>query len=413
MIGSSRDLKFLYISSVDISIGNGPGVNEREFIIGMHALLGNSIKFVIPKPSETLHDEKFPFSSCIFAPTFKRGQKLRYLPHVVSQLLLARKLLKKEDFALIIYRLAGLPLVPFALARMFRDVPYAIKTFGPSLITALKSKRGILPSLLSKPNRYLVTSVVQGALVADCVSELHIMRSKELFPNICPLEMVDNSVNTMRFFPIEKDVARRRLGLERFNKIVGYVGNVPWARGARQLIEATPKLVARYPNLGVVVLGDGDGLGTLRELASNLGVSNHVVFAGNVPYDTVPDWVNSLDVGVSFLSPAQSGASEQKVRQYLACGVPVVVSNGSSRFVEASGIGSVVDYDDIDKIYASIKKFLDLDVESQVSIARKARTYAIRNLSLDHSCRRRLDLWFEYLLKAREPLSTIIPNGLD
>ena len=137
----------------------------------------------------------------------------------MSQLLLARKLLKKEDFALIIYRLAGLPLVPFALARMFRDVPYAIKTFGPSLITALESKRGILPSLLSKPNRYLVTSVVQGALVADCVSELHIMRSKELFPNICPLEMVDNSVNTMRFFPIEKDVARRRLGLERFNKM--------------------------------------------------------------------------------------------------------------------------------------------------------------------------------------------------
>src|SRR5690606_29841774 len=42
-------MRIVYISSFDISIGNGPGVNEREFITGLLKFPEHTCHFFIPE----------------------------------------------------------------------------------------------------------------------------------------------------------------------------------------------------------------------------------------------------------------------------------------------------------------------------------------------------------------------------
>ena len=56
-------------------------------------------------------------------------------------------------------------------------------------------------------------------------------------------------------------------------------------------------------------------------------------------------------VSISSLEDRRA-ASELKVRQYLACGKPVVISPGGNEFVAHEGLGSVVDPSDPEAIAA-------------------------------------------------------------
>ena len=66
----------------------------------------------------------------------------------------------------------------------------------------------------------------------------------------------------------------------------------------------------------------------------DLQVAERIRLEGYVPFEKIPQYVNSLDVGVSIsIREDRQVNSELKVRQYLACGKPVVISPGSNEFV--------------------------------------------------------------------------------
>ena len=83
-MGNLSNYKYLYISSVDVSIGNGPGVNEREFVVSLSKLLGKNIKFLIPRPLNKV-DGEFPLNQCVFSSGFNRGAKAKFLFHTITQ----------------------------------------------------------------------------------------------------------------------------------------------------------------------------------------------------------------------------------------------------------------------------------------------------------------------------------------
>ena len=130
--------------------------------------------------------------------------------------------------------------------------------------------------------------------------------------------------------------------------MIGYVGSRPWDRGGAQLLEAAARLLPRFPQLGVVIVGSGEPVVAMKRRAAELGIAEHCHFAGYVPYRRIPLYVKSLDVGVSIsLQPERAVNSELKVRQYLACGKPIVISPGGNDFVPEQGFGTVVEPADL------------------------------------------------------------------
>jgi glycosyltransferase involved in cell wall biosynthesis len=391
-----KDGRILYISSVDVSVGNGPGVNEREFILALFAVMGDRAQFLIPQPENEISD--LPFDACTFTMPHRRHHPVLYIAHVLSQIQLARRLLSRHHFDLIVFRLDVMPLAPLFIVRRHQK-PYVLKTLGQGLLNVLYEKGGWLGKSLAEMNRRLVKRLVTGALLADSVSVTQVeFLNKILDLSSQKIIWIDNAVNTKRFFPLSSSRARKELGIARFDPIIGYVGTRPWERGGMQLIETAPRLIAKFPTLGIVILGDGKELDTMKKRADELGVGSHCVFTGYVPFHKIPLYINSLDVGVSInLRPDRYAASELKVRQYLACGKPVVVSPGSNDFVAAENLGSIVQPTDLDTIAATLEKWLSLTADERNDFSNKATRYVENNLSIDAAVTNRFKLWSERL----------------
>ena len=88
------------------------------------------------------------------------------------------------------------------------------------------------------------------------------------------------------------------------------------------LIDAVPGLLAEYPSLRVLILGEGPSRPALEGLASRLGIREHVTFAGFVPDSaTVIGFMKSAGV---FVSPSIREGFGMAALEAMACGTPVV-----------------------------------------------------------------------------------------
>lgn len=88
------------------------------------------------------------------------------------------------------------------------------------------------------------------------------------------------------------------------------------------LIDSVPGLLARYPSLRVLVLGDGPSRPALEELVSRRGVRDHVSFAGFVPDPAAV--IGLLKSAGVFVSPSTREGFGMAALEAMACGIPVV-----------------------------------------------------------------------------------------
>jgi glycosyltransferase involved in cell wall biosynthesis len=392
----ARSGEILYISSVDVSLGNGPGVSEREFITALYSAVGSRAHFLIPKPAGTVPD--LPVSACTFTLPHRQHHPLHFAAHSFSKVRRARHLLAHRHFDLLVFRLDVLPVAALLITRG-QQTPYALKTLGQNSLKILDERGGWVGRSLVGLNRWMVRRVVSNAIVADSVTELQAeFLASGLGVDRAKIVCIDNAVNTRRFHRTDPGVARAELGLADYDPIIGYVGSRPSERGGMALIEAAARLSPRYPRLGVLIVGDGPGMGSLRSRAQELGVEHRCVLTGHVPFDRVPVYVNSLDVAVSISDREdRRAASELKVRQYLACGKPVVISPGGNEFVAREDLGSVVDSTDRDAVAAALDRCLALPSAQREEFALRAEAYMQRHLSMENAIAQRFALWEERL----------------
>ena len=395
MIDLRKYGQILYISSVDISLNNGPGVNEREFVFALQKAFGERVHFLIPGPQnpvKEINSRNFTFSR-----SHRQFNPVAYVVHLISQFRLANILLVSGKFEFLVFRLGILPLVETCITRRYR-VPYAIKTLGSlDILLQQRGIKGILGKALTPFGERLFRDIASRALAIDaCTQVLVDYHQHRLSLAPSQIHLIENATDTERFYPVDRMTARSRTGLCAFDPIVGYVGGRPWERGGSQMVEIAPRLVQKYPSLGMVVLGGDSGVKRLKTRAQDLGVKDHCIFPGVVPYDRVPDFINAFDVGISFDTEDRLntyGNSSQKVRQYLSCGKPVVSGPGGNYFLDREGLGSIIEVDDLEQIMSATISWLSLTEEQRYVYSQRARSFAIEYLSVRKALNDRIDFW--------------------
>jgi D-inositol-3-phosphate glycosyltransferase len=140
------------------------------------------------------------------------------------------------------------------------------------------------------------------------------------------IEVVPCGVDLDLFTPIEKEVARQRLGLADGERIILFVGRIEPLKGIDILIGAAAQLHDDENFRVLIVGGDGSALHQINDLraqAERLGVDHHVSFVGAVDHSQLPLYYNAADVCVvpSFYESFGLVAIES-----MACGTPVVAS---------------------------------------------------------------------------------------
>ena len=389
----------LYISSVDISKPNGPGVNEREFIVSLNEELGNRVSFILPKP-ENIFD--WIPSKCFFYPVINRGVFkniiFQMVPTSFMQIIKFLKVSRKYKIDLVVFRL-NFPSLLCVLHMKLIKQKYAIKTLGNKGLNLEKRPSSVLGFILNKILSLLFNISIQGSLAIDVCTDQYFKYYSKKFPEEKLLK-VENSVNIKRFYPKNKKDVKLKLGLARFDKIVGYVGGSPSQRGAKQLVEISPKLKGEHSKWGIVIVGDDSQTHILKKRAKEFGTENIFVWAGIVPYEKVVDYINCFDVGIALDTIERLkkiGNSSQKIRQYLACGVPVICGKGTNLFIKEENLGSLIDSQNIEEIFQAVKTFLCWTKEETNQFSKNAVKYTNKNLSTDIAIKTRLEFWGKQL----------------
>ncbi|HEY0060977.1 MAG TPA: TIGR04063 family PEP-CTERM/XrtA system glycosyltransferase [Telluria sp.] len=88
---------------------------------------------------------------------------------------------------------------------------------------------------------------------------------------------------------------KRSLGLQDM-RLIGFIGSFYAYEGLDVLLRAVPAMIARQPDLRVLLVGGGPQDAQLRQLAKDLNIEDKVVFTGRVPHEQVARYYDLLDV---------------------------------------------------------------------------------------------------------------------
>jgi glycosyltransferase involved in cell wall biosynthesis len=387
--------KFLYITEADLSVDNGEGVNEREFV---RALLVNHADETICVAPAPMYPDNFHDARIVYAPRARRRNPVGYGLHMYGLWRLIRKLEGTNKLAAIIFRLGAIPVVPW-LRTLRSGPPVIIKYLGGN-----PERRTLKLVILSWFRTPMYRSIAQRVAAADTPSvTLAHWASERLRMPPNRLKVIPFGANVDLFYPGDGFEERKRLGLDPAARVIVYVGAMSSIRHVDLLIKAFASLVhnREWSDARLLLVGGGPERHGLEALAAESGVIDRVLFTGPVGYDRVPALLRASDVAVDLsrvpieLGTGRTWASySQKIAQYLAVGLPVVAWDiPDNRFLAERDIGRLVE----NEAPATLASVLMSTLE-QVDLRAGAwgeavRRYAVAELSQPELAARRIQMW--------------------
>ncbi|MEA5569804.1 glycosyltransferase [Calothrix sp. UHCC 0171] len=217
-------------------------------------------------------------------------------------------------------------------------IPYTVMTHGKEVWAPLPN---ITKNSLQKADRIWAVSRYTRD-IASTVNQLNPQRI-----NILPC-----AVNGNYFTPGAKSaVLLKRYGLNQSQQVLMTVARL-WSgdiyKGVDITIQALPQIAQAFPDVRYLVIGRGDDLPRLQQLAENCGVSDRVVFAGFVPTEELVEHYRLAD---AYIMPSQEGFGIVYL-EAMACGVPVLAgdNDGSADPLQNSRLGWRVPHRDIEAV---------------------------------------------------------------
>ncbi len=139
------------------------------------------------------------------------------------------------------------------------------------------------------------------------------------------------------------------------------------------MIKAFKNLKQKFPDrkIKLLIIGVGTQDKNLRDLTSELNISNDVIFTGRVPFEEIANYFNMLDVLVNISNYESFGVS---VIEAMACQKPVIATNtgGLKEIIENEEFGALVEVGNVEQTALAMEKYM-LNDELRLSTGVKAR----------------------------------------
>jgi glycosyltransferase involved in cell wall biosynthesis len=206
-----------------------------------------------------------------------------------------------------------------------------------------------------------------------------------------------NGVDADRFARGGGEDLRRGLGIDNGTVVAGFVGSFgPW-HGAPVLAEAFADVAAAVPELRLLLVGEGPELPVVRELLDAAGLTERVTFAGFVPPDQVPEYLDACDVLVSPHVPLPDGSeffgSPTKLFEYMAAGKAILASSLGQigHVLEDGKTGVLVTPGDRAELAAGLRRLAEAPSAARAELGANARRTAVERHSWRQNAERVLE----------------------
>jgi glycosyltransferase involved in cell wall biosynthesis len=164
-------------------------------------------------------------------------------------------------------------------------------------------------------------------------------------------------------------------------RAIVYFGALHEEHGPGLILEALPSILRKIPDARVVFVGGGSLKKTLENRVRELGLEDHVLFTGFVASDEeVYRILSCCGLGLATYPPDDTTYKRYcdpgKVKIYLACGLPVLITDvpAVAREIASRGAGKIVEYS-AESLAETVTRIL-LNPSEQESMREKALTLA-------------------------------------
>ncbi|MEW6200340.1 MAG: glycosyltransferase family 4 protein [bacterium] len=171
------------------------------------------------------------------------------------------------------------------------------------------------------------------------------------------IQMIPNGVDTETFCPAapaEKEKLKSTNSIP-FSPCALYLGRLIPRKRIHYLIPMWAKVVEKFPDAGLMIVGDGEMRGTLEALVRKLGIARRVCFTGVVMNPV--DYLRCADV---FILPSETEGISNSLLQAMSCAVPVVVAknSGADALIDDERNGFIIDVEKADETRKIIERLL-------------------------------------------------------
>lgn len=139
-----------------------------------------------------------------------------------------------------------------------------------------------------------------------------------------PFSVVNNAIDAKCYVydPVVREKERKKLGIRNNTLVVGNVGRFSYPKNHVFLIDIFSEVIKRC-NAVLLLVGDGELRPMVEKKVQELGIQDHVIFAG-VRSD-VPDLMQAMDV---FVFPSHYEGLPVTLIEAQAAGLPCLISDG-------------------------------------------------------------------------------------
>jgi teichuronic acid biosynthesis glycosyltransferase TuaC len=186
----------------------------------------------------------------------------------------------------------------------------------PTVITARGTDINLIPRY-AIPRR-LIRQAIAGSAAMIAVSAAIKDALLDLGAPSDKVTVLRNGVDTTLFRPLDREMARGKLGLTRPTLIS--VGLLIERKGHHRIVEAMSQL----PDFDLLIVGEGPERASLTTLIDRLGLRAQVRLLGAQPHAELPSLYSAADALV--LASSREGWPNV-LSEAMACGTPVIASN--------------------------------------------------------------------------------------
>lgn len=204
------------------------------------------------------------------------------------------------------------------------------------------------------------------------------------------VKLLSLGVDTEVFSPdINGDPLREELGINEDEQVLISAGNLNETKDLEVLIHAFDSVVGEQSNVRLLIVGPGpeEYLREIKELVAEAGLSDQVIFCGEVPHESLPQYYNLADVGVW---PGKLGIT---IIEAIGCGLPVIVCDSTATdFLIANGNGASFKRGDSGALAEVISQLVS-DPDLIGSYSQNSVEYAQNELSWRKIAERSIELY--------------------
>jgi glycosyltransferase involved in cell wall biosynthesis len=219
-----------------------------------------------------------------------------------------------------------------------------------------------------------------------------------------PIEVIPNGVDISPYMDVIEPLSRESLGFSPQDKVLIYTGRLGPEKNIPFLLRAFNGARQAYPDVKLLVVGDGPERENLEERVELMGISASVRFTGLVPYGQIRRYLSAAD---AFMTASVTEVHPLSVIEAMAAGLPVlgIASPGISDTIKDGITGFVAPEEDLAGFTAKMVRML-ADRENRQTMGLNAREEA-KKYAIENTSRKLLAVYQEVVEKAENR-----PRGL-